>query len=41
VSQMGAWHQDGLADWLSFVMWLRLRLGLTEYNSGVRLQLPT
>jgi hypothetical protein len=25
-SQMGAWHQDWLADWLSVVMWLRLRL---------------
>jgi hypothetical protein len=24
-SQMGAWHQDWLADWLSVVMWLRLR----------------
>jgi hypothetical protein len=24
-SQMGAWHHDGLADWLSVVMWLRLR----------------
>jgi hypothetical protein len=23
-SQMGAWHQDGLADWLSVVMWLWL-----------------
>jgi hypothetical protein len=23
-SQMGAWHQDGLADWLSVLMWLRL-----------------
>jgi hypothetical protein len=22
---MGAWHQDWLADWLSVVMWLRLR----------------
>jgi hypothetical protein len=21
---MGAWHQDGLADWLSDVMWLWL-----------------
>jgi hypothetical protein len=26
-SQMGAWHQDGLNDWLSVVMWLWLRLG--------------
>jgi hypothetical protein len=25
-SQMGAWHQDGLADWLSVVMWLWLWL---------------
>jgi hypothetical protein len=25
-SQLGAWHQDGLADWLSVVMWLRRRL---------------
>jgi hypothetical protein len=24
-SQMGAWRQDGLADWLSVVIWLRLR----------------
>jgi hypothetical protein len=23
--QMGAWHQDWLADWLSVVMWLQLR----------------
>jgi hypothetical protein len=26
-SQIGAWHQDRLADWLSVVMWLWLRLG--------------
>jgi hypothetical protein len=25
---MGAWHQDGLADWLSVVMWLWLWLWL-------------
>jgi hypothetical protein len=25
-SQMGTWHQDWLADWLSVVMWLQLRL---------------
>jgi hypothetical protein len=25
---MGAWDKDGLADWLSVVMWLRLRLQL-------------
>jgi hypothetical protein len=24
--QLGAWHQDGLADWLSVVMWLWLWL---------------
>jgi hypothetical protein len=29
-SQMGAWHQDGLSDWLSVVMWLRLREGATK-----------
>jgi hypothetical protein len=25
-SRMGAWHQDWLADWLSVVIWFRLRL---------------
>jgi hypothetical protein len=29
-SQMGAWHQDGLADWLSVVMWLWLWPDLTR-----------
>jgi hypothetical protein len=27
-SQMSTWHQDWLADWLSVVMWLRLRLSV-------------
>jgi hypothetical protein len=31
---MGTWHQDWLADWLSVVMWLRLRLWLREDVKG-------
>jgi hypothetical protein len=27
---MGAWHQDGLADWLSVEMWLRLWFWISE-----------
>jgi hypothetical protein len=29
---MGAWHQDGLADWLSVIMWLWLWSMLRPYN---------
>jgi hypothetical protein len=31
-SQMGAWHQDGLTDWLSVVMWLWLRFWLCKHK---------
>jgi hypothetical protein len=35
---MGAWHQDGLADWLSVVMWLWLWLWLwsDQWRGGRR-----
>jgi hypothetical protein len=33
---MGAWHQDWLADWLSVVLWLRLRhTALTAEQAAV------
>jgi hypothetical protein len=31
-SQMGAWHQDELVDWLSVVMWLWLWLGHFDFG---------
>jgi hypothetical protein len=36
-SQMGAWHQDGLAHWLSVVMWLWLYNAskISRYRSEV------
>jgi hypothetical protein len=40
VSQMGAWHQDGLADWLSVVMWLWLRLWLVGRLCGQVVRVP-
>jgi hypothetical protein len=33
-SQMGAWRHDGLADWLSVVMWLWLWLWWPSYTLG-------
>jgi hypothetical protein len=32
-SQMGAWHQDGLADWLSVILWRWLWLWLDLHRS--------
>jgi hypothetical protein len=39
-SQMGAWHQDGLADWLSVVMWLWFDLSLLTFDSNFGLDHP-
>jgi hypothetical protein len=36
-SRMGAWHQDGLADWLSVVMWLWLWQRNVADNSSIKL----
>jgi hypothetical protein len=33
---MGAWHQDGLADWLSVVMWLWLWLHTSVQSWSLR-----
>jgi hypothetical protein len=42
-SQMGAWHQDWLADWLSVVMWLRLQVdkNLTEQDQICKRDVPS
>jgi hypothetical protein len=40
-SQMGAWREDGLADWLPVVMWLRLRQSVEIWRERRPLETAT